>query len=51
MRELFDRLSSHHIEAGATPETLNHAASDEPDCSPHPFDIMAIEALYQNIIP
>ena len=24
---------------------------DEPDCSPHPFDIMAIEALYQNIIP
>ena len=23
----------------------------EPDCSPHPFDIMAIEALYQTIIP
>ena len=21
----------------------------EPDCSPHPFDIMAIYALYQNI--
>ena len=20
----------------------------EPDCSPHPFDIMAIYALYQN---
>ena len=22
---------------------------DEPDCSPHPFDIMAIEALYQSV--
>ena len=22
---------------------------DEPDCSPHPFDIMAIYALYQGI--
>ena len=25
--------------------------ADEPDCSPHPFDIMAIEALYQTVIP
>ena len=23
----------------------------EPDCSPHPFDIMAIEALYQTVNP
>ena len=23
----------------------------EPDCSPHPFDIMAIEALYQTVTP
>ena len=23
--------------------------SDEPDCSPHPFDIMAIFALYQTV--
>ena len=23
--------------------------SNEPDCSPHPFDIMAIEALYQTL--
>ena len=23
----------------------------EPDCSPHPFDIMAIEALYQTVSP
>ena len=22
---------------------------DEPDCSPHPFDIMAVYALYQGI--
>ena len=21
----------------------------EPDCSPHPFDIMAIQALYQTV--
>ncbi len=21
----------------------------EPDCSPHPFDIMAINALYQTV--
>ena len=24
---------------------------DEPDCSPHPFDVMAIYALYQNVSP
>ena len=23
----------------------------EPDCSPHPFDTMAIEALYQTVSP
>ena len=23
----------------------------EPDCSPHPFDVMAIEALYQTLVP
>ena len=23
----------------------------EPDCSPHPFDIMAIYALYQTLVP
>ena len=23
---------------------------DEPDCSPHPFDIMAIYALYQSVV-
>ena len=23
----------------------------EPDCSPHPFDIMAIYALYQTVSP
>ena len=23
---------------------------NEPDCSPHPFDMMAIEALYQTIV-
>lgn len=23
--------------------------ANEPDCSPHPFDIMAINALYQNV--
>ena len=25
--------------------------TDEPDCSPHPFDIMALEALYQTVRP
>ena len=25
--------------------------NDEPNCSPHPFDVMAIEALYQTIVP
>ena len=24
---------------------------NEPDCSPHPFDIMALEALYQMARP
>ena len=24
---------------------------DEPDCSPHPFDVMALEALYQTVRP
>ena len=24
---------------------------DEPECSPHPFDIMALEALYQTVRP
>lgn len=24
-------------------------ASDEPDCLPHPFDILAIWALYQTV--
>ncbi len=23
----------------------------EPDCSPHPFDVMAIHALYQTVTP
>ena len=23
----------------------------EPDCSPHPFDVLAIYALYQTIVP
>ena len=23
--------------------------TNEPDCSPHPFDVMAVEALYQNL--
>ena len=25
------------------------SALDEPDCSPYPFDIMAIYALYQSV--
>ncbi len=29
----------HNSENGAT----------DPDCSPHPFDIMAIQALYQTV--
>ena len=23
--------------------------TDEPDCSPHPFDFMALEGLYQTV--
>ena len=25
--------------------------ANEPDCSPHPVDIMAIESLYQTVVP
>ncbi len=25
--------------------------SEEPDCSPHPFDVMALFALYQTVSP
>ena len=41
--EMFDSIMSYgnHI-----PENLG-----EPECSPHPFDIMAIYALYQRIAP
>ena len=27
--------------------TVEEGCPSEPDCSPHPFDIMAIYALYQ----
>ena len=29
---------------------MNYTTSvDDPDCSLHPFDVMAIQALYQNV--
>ena len=30
-------------------DTKISGASNEPDCSPHPFDILAIWALYQTV--
>lgn len=27
----------------------NYSNYVEPDCSPHPFDVLAIYALYQNV--
>ena len=51
MRELFDYPGDHRNEAGAMLEILDLAGRDEPDCSPHPFDVMAIEALYQTVKP
>ncbi len=35
--------------AGAVRRIRTACESGEPDCSPHPFDIMAIYALYQTV--
>ena len=34
-----------------TTTTILTRSRDEPDCSPHPFDVMALEALYQTVRP
>ena len=49
MREQFDHPGGHRNEAVGTLEILNLTGSDDPDCSPHPFDVMAIYALYQAV--
>ena len=43
-------------EPGASDATLHalvwynsETGATEPDCSPHPFDVMAIHALYQSV--
>ena len=33
----------------ALQEATDLCDSNEPDCSPYPFDVMAIYALYQNV--
>ena len=30
-------------------DTLIPSVANEPDCSPHPFDILAMYALYQTV--
>ena len=32
-------------------DRVSYLAADEPDCSPHPLDIMAMYALYQSTVP
>ena len=49
---LSDFIHSRPIDAavahpGITDTVMNYI--DEPDCSPHPFDIMAIRALYKSV--
>lgn len=34
-----------------TPTATPPCEGDEPDCAPHPFDIMAVSALYQGVTP
>ena len=33
------------------PDAVMNYYHNEPDCSPHPFDVMALEALYQTVRP
>ena len=50
---------SSHVAHPTVPDTIMNYNEDisqlremgEPDCSPHPFDVMAIYALYQNVSP
>ena len=37
--------------ATPTPEPVPTCDNGRADCSPHPFDIMAVSALYQGVAP
>ena len=51
MRELFNHPGGHRNEAVGTLEILNLTGNDGPDSSPYPFNVMAIEALFQMVTP
>lgn len=44
-----DTVLNYDGEAGERFPGLRGRSHREPDCSPHPFDVMAIYALYQNV--
>ena len=46
-----DSVMNYDDEIGQLRERYKPDQPDEPDCSPHPFDVMAIYALYQNVSP
>ena len=37
------------VDDDETDDDESSANDEEPDCSPHPFDILAIWALYQTV--
>ena len=46
---VYDSVMNYDNELWANRDSNGVVIRDEPDCSPHPFDIMAIFALYQTI--
>ena len=46
---VYDSVMNYDNELWANRASNGVVIRDEPDCSPHPFDIMAIFALYQTI--
>ena len=46
---IFDSVMNYNKELRNNVNIYGQVIMDEPDCSPHPFDIMAIYALYQTV--
>ena len=44
-----DSVMNYDGELWMNPYDDDTAIRDEPDCSPHPFDIMALHALYRAV--
>ena len=40
---------SQYGEYGLNYDSRLNPSREEPDCAPHPFDVMAIHALYQHV--